>query len=124
MAKKIFIYLARKNKGAVKLMGKAGEGECIATRIQDVKTLKLPTETQNELKKHLENNKINWDLWIESANSFQDLKNKLSKRGYTGFDITDKSVLGPEHQVIVRPEIIKTLPNQKIMMNRKSLKKL
>ena len=62
---------------------------------------------------------MNWELWIESAESFSDLKKQLEKRGYKGMPMTDKPFLLGQGGYISE-DILKKLPNQKTMMRKKS----
>jgi hypothetical protein len=57
------------------------------THLQDVHSLRLKTELLPEIENILHSHKLEWELWIESANDYTELRNKLMKRGCKGLPI-------------------------------------
>ena len=87
-------------------------------RLNDLKQLELEFQHEVNLTQITLDNKMDWELWIESASSFKELKQHLTKRGYKGMPMNDKPELLDKKQVAMGA--LKKLPNQKIMMKRGS----
>jgi hypothetical protein len=81
---KTWLYLGRRDKKGFRLLATFNNTPIIgATRVQDIKTLNLSQEIENALSATVYENRMMWELWIESANSFDDLKTALRTRGYS-----------------------------------------
>lgn len=82
--KRTYLYLARRDKKGVQLLAsfQNKESQVYPTRVTDVKALKLSPAMERDVEKSVEENKMLWECWIQSADSFQDLKNRLSNMGY------------------------------------------
>lgn len=79
----IYIYLAKRDKIGIKIIiGLKSKQKIYATKISDLRTLNLKSDVHNLIEKEFLKNKMNYDLYAESANSFNDLKSSLRKRGY------------------------------------------
>lgn len=78
---KIYIYLTKRDKTTIKVLTVVKGNKCPPMKIKDVNDLKLPEELTDTLKQSIEENKMLWEPWIESANDFQELRNNLKKRG-------------------------------------------
>ena len=114
----VYIYLARRDRNSVRIISKLGQGQCLATRLNNIKQLSLEFRHEVAIAQIAEKDKMDWELWIESAPSFQELKRQLAKRGYTGLPMNDKPTLDKE--LHVSQDDLQKLPNQQIMMRRKS----
>lgn len=74
------------------------------TLIDDIKDLNLPDIYTGNLQKTVHENRLLWEVWIESAESFSEFHDNLYKRGY--FNIPYRC--SPLYQV--RPnKIVKTM---------------
>jgi hypothetical protein len=80
--KMIYLYLARRDKKEVKILATFNGDKIHRTLIQDVTDLNLPDVYAGDIKQVFEEHKMLWEVWIESADSFQNLTNVLVKRGY------------------------------------------
>ena len=69
------------------------KGKVNATRLDNLDVLRLPMTWKEELKKIIHLNRMYYEPWIESANSFKDLKSNLKKRGYSNLPITPGNML-------------------------------
>jgi len=56
----------------------------ISSKINDLKTLELPELWEKKINKVINENKMLYEPWIESAKDFEDLKQRLKGRGFTG----------------------------------------
>lgn len=78
----VYIYLARRNKSDVRIIGTIQSSQHIqASRLTEWSNLGLSISDYSELKTILEGYILDWEPWIESAENYQDLKEKLHKRG-------------------------------------------
>ena len=66
----------------MRLLCHVGKGKCLPTRLTDLNRLGIEHKKLTEIKSIVENSKMQWEPWIESAPSFKDLLDKLRRRGY------------------------------------------
>lgn len=52
------------------------------TRVKDIESLNLPAYLERRISKQAHKERMLWELWIESAGSFAELRKNLKKRGY------------------------------------------
>lgn len=87
-AHKAYLYLARRDKKGAKLVANVKSNIEIATRVPDVKTLNLPPEIEKNVEKIVYENRMEWELWIETVDTYKELKDKLYKRGYSQVSVS------------------------------------
>ena len=63
----------------------------------------------------IEQNKIYWEPWVQTANSFDDLRLNLKARGYSNIPANGYPMILVTPQVIVN---INNFPKQKNMVQR------
>lgn len=98
----LYLYLAARNKKGLKVIATfSGKNvKCpIRTRIENVNQLKLPAETYTKVKNIIEENRMNYECWLEEVESSQDLKDKLIKRGYSSLPNINYLII-ETHEVI------------------------
>ncbi len=83
----IYLYLTRRDKTGVRFVAKFLGQELLPTRLDDVESLNLPVNWTNQIKQIIYDSRMLWEPWIESSDSFDDLKNLLKVRGYTNVPI-------------------------------------
>jgi hypothetical protein len=72
---KTYLYLLKRNKKDAKIIGTIKcSGNIHPTRLVDLDLLGLAASERLGLKKIIEDHKIDWELWIESAENYNDLK--------------------------------------------------
>lgn len=80
----LYLYLARRDKKGIKVLSAFSfEGKAYPTRVQDINKLGLNPKIAGQVAKDAYENRMAYELFVESAESFDDLKNSLSKRGYS-----------------------------------------
>ena len=82
MAQRLFLYLAGRNKQGIKLIAILQGESMILSRVTDLKRLNLPFVWMRQILKIIDDNKMLYEPWIESANSYIELKERLTIRGY------------------------------------------
>lgn len=84
----LYIYLARLDKKGIKVVsGFNFKGKAYATRVEDISTLGLSPQVSALVSKEAYENRMNYELFVESAESFDDLKLSLSNRGYSNLPL-------------------------------------
>jgi hypothetical protein len=53
-----------------------------ATRIQDIKILGLPHDLESNIIQAAYDERMLWELWMESADDYKTLLEQISRRGY------------------------------------------
>lgn len=79
---KIFVYLASRNKKGIKLVTELKGNSMVTSRLTDLKILKLPLVWENQIQQIINDNRMLFEPWIESANSYNELRERLKSRGY------------------------------------------
>jgi hypothetical protein len=82
-----FIYLAHRDKKGIQLMG-IMESKLLYHQKINVKDLQLTQDLEKILSETVRENKMKWDLWIQSANNYQELVKKLTDKGFSNFPRT------------------------------------
>ena len=90
----------------------------MATRIDDVQTIGLPLEIASELKQIIYDNRIYWEPWIQSADTFDDFRAALKIRGYTNIPLSSQpEIYSTTSSTTVN---IKLLPQKTTMVRKGS----
>jgi len=83
MKNQVFIYLARRDKKGIKtLFNFPYKTKIYPTKVSNIENFQFNNEIKNSLYVEVDRNKSLYELYIESANSFNDLKKSLKQRGY------------------------------------------
>ena len=85
MARKLYLYMARRDKQAVKTLTvlECEDYEVIpAIRVENIDFLNVPIVTQSEIMKTIYEHRLLWELWVETADNYTDLRAKIKGRGY------------------------------------------
>ena len=110
--KKLFLYLARRDKQGIKLITVINGEQSVRTRLTDVQSLNLPKTWQNKIEKMIYENRMLYEPWIESAESFQDLKERLRDRGHCKLPLGAVGMLdlgGPRKSPVANTSSCKTV---------------
>lgn len=54
----------------------------VTSRLTDIKTLKLPQLWESKIQQLIYDNRMLYEPWIESANNYNELRERLSNRGF------------------------------------------
>jgi hypothetical protein len=80
----LYLYLARLDKKGIKtLCSFAYSNKVYPTRINDLKELNMRPEVSAKISKEANENRMQYELYAESASSFDELKKSLRERGYS-----------------------------------------
>ena len=82
LTKKIYLYMTRRDKKGMKVLA-TFRGQAIQpTRVSSVQALGLSKDLSSKISLAIHEDRLLWEPWIEAADSFNDLRNSLKKRGY------------------------------------------
>lgn len=99
---KLYIYLANRNKDGIKVLNTSScEKQYNSIKINDISKVGLDSSLEEKISNYYNKYKMNWDLIIESADSFKELKNSLKKRGYYSLPLFSSSLFQEQLELIV-----------------------
>ena len=78
-----YLYLGRRDERGAKLVARFKSEVELITRVTNVKSLNLPANLEKQIEQIAYENRKDWELWIETVDTYEDLKKKLYKRGYS-----------------------------------------
>jgi hypothetical protein len=113
------IYIARRDKTGVKLLTQLRGKKILASHLENVDDLRLPSDYKNFIKKSIYENRLLFEPWIESANDYLALRSQLKLRGYSNIPLSNIQEYGSITSAI-SPEIYTKNINQIKVMVRKS----
>lgn len=116
----IWVYLARRDKTSVEILTVLRGREVLPVRIPDLDILGLPQVWKVEMRRLIEERKMEWELWAESAEDFDTLRERLKKRRYTNLPINGQPLF-VRTSFIDPPNVnVNRLPKAKKMVKRKN----
>ncbi len=112
---RIYVYLARRDRKGIRVLA-ISEGTAKTTKVEDTSLLGLDHETKSTLDRIVHDNRMYWELWIEPAESYQNLKERLAYRGYTDLPMSSTPMID-----LVRGSAINTaqLPERRVMIQKR-----
>ena len=112
---KIWVYLARRDNSAVELLTSVLGSQQTPNRLTDLAPLLLPQHVKNQIEKKVNDNNLLWELWVESASTFDSLRTALKNRGYKQIPTSGTPIFN-SYQIVVNN---KFLPQTKSMLRSK-----
>lgn len=113
---KIYLYLARRDKKGVRILLIINGSNQAFTRVSDLKLLNLPTNVYNNINSVIFENRMLWEPWVESADSFEAFRKHLDNRGFSGLPLAEKSILN--NKFITNKIDLSSLPKRKTMIRK------
>lgn len=114
----LWLYLARRDTKGIRVLTVFQGREQPAIRITDLSILQLPSSWEAEIGQIVEDNRLLWELFIESAKDYETLRQNLKKRGYTSLPLNNQPEF-TRNDLIITPEInVARLPKQYSMLRR------
>ena len=113
----LYLYLGRRDKTGIRLLAILKGEETLATRIDDINGLGLPSSWTSQLSNIVYENRMLWELWLESADSWDSLRSTLKTRGYTNVPI--KGTPEYEPAITSTPAVnLNSLPKKSLMIRK------
>lgn len=84
----LYVYLSRLDKKGIKtIIAFNFNGKCYPTKVKNISDLNLNPKITKIIENEYNLNKMQYELYVESAPSFDELKDSLKKRGYKNLPI-------------------------------------
>ena len=116
---KLYVYLLRRDKKGMKLITTLNQTkECHPTRLPNPQILNLPFKWESEIEKIAHEHRMMWEPWLESAESYQGLRESLKKRGYSALPISPSSIMKYKTFMNVPMADTEKVPRQKTMLRK------
>lgn len=96
-----YLYIARRDRKGARVIMVLDAPQINPTRVTDLKSIQLPAIVQDSVEQIIDENRMYWEPWIESAENYEELKLSLDKRGYRNLYVSSKplydgsSILSP-----------------------------
>ena len=114
-----FIYFGRRDRKAVDIVGIAPTNETFSEiyQMEDISKHKnnIPPDKVQKLIMWQRNRLMDWQLYVENFKDFNDFREKLVKRGFTGLPNYGNPLLFHASEAVVQI----SAPSQKTMLQRK-----
>ena len=113
----IYLYLAKRDKTGIRILAKVRGQQQLPSRIGDIKTLNMPQDWTTNISQIILTSKMMWEPWIQSADSYEDLRNALKSRGFSNIPVSPILEFSPAN---VQTPLINSsnLPNRKTMVRK------
>lgn len=103
----LYLYLARLDKKGIKtLCSFAYPNKVYPTRINNLQELNMHPEVYAKISKEANENRMQYELYAESASSFDELKKSLRERGYSNLPM--QQFTGYTHPTIINKSALIT----------------
>lgn len=83
----MYLYLARRDKTGIRILSILKTQPRLATRLDNIDSLNLPSNWSDQIKQIIYDNRMMWEPWVETSESFETLKKSLKNRGYTNLPL-------------------------------------
>ena len=91
-AERLYLYLARRDKTDVRVIAVLN-GAPRTGRVTNVNDLSLSTEVLALVNQAIYDNRMYWEPWIDTANSYRDLRDKLFSRGFKNLPLSSSPII-------------------------------
>jgi len=115
--KVLWLYLSKRDKKGVQIIAKLLCREINPIPLANIKLLSLPPSWEGKIADIIEQNKIYWEPWVQTASTFDDLKFNLKIRGYSNVPVNGSPMILITPQVLVN---VNNFPKQKNMVQKKT----
>lgn len=113
----LWFYLVRRDRKAVRLLAKASGKDVMANRIDNIDQFNLPDDWTTKIKQITYDNRMLWELWIESFDSYNDLKAALNARNYSNIPMSPQPEISAS-RIKMPTANLKNIPVRKTMLRK------
>lgn len=120
---KLYLYLGKRNKQGIKIISVFNNINHPVTRIKNIKELSLNAEMEQFVSGLTYEYRMDWELFIESAENYEKLLQQLMKRGYSNLSSYSTPLYRPKISITEKKEFKPTVKSheKKHTMIRKKL---
>lgn len=88
----LYFYLAKRDKQGIRILAKFISRTQSPIRITDgnISNLYLPPGYLKEIKQKIYDERMLWEPWVETADTFENFKYLLKKRGYSNLPFVSR----------------------------------
>ena len=115
----IWLYLARRDKKAVRILCKGLGKDILASRVESLDKIGLPEDWHTKIKQVSHDNRMLWELWVESFERFEDLRAALHERGYSNIPMSPQPELSASMREVPNFNL-QSIPNRKTMLQKRT----
>ena len=117
MSNRLYVYLVRRDKKGAQVLTIL-EGDSMPVRLNDIKQLQLSSVLESEIAAIIHENRMMWEPWVESADSYVELRKCLRKRGYTNIALHGTPLYRQTDLYNLQKANTKKLPIKNSMLRR------
>lgn len=115
----LYLYLARRDKTGIRIVAKLIGLKQSPVRLDSagLLSLQLPPTWYNQFNQTIYDNRMLWEPWIQSVDTFENFRAELKKRGYSNIPTSSQ----PEFTMSTIQSMtanVSYLPNQKTMIRK------
>lgn len=115
----VYLYLGKRDKSGIRFLAKFQGRKQLATRVENIAPLILPNGWTEQIEQIVFDARMEWEPWVESADSFDELRAALKIRGFKNVPINSQSEFTPAN--VQTPQVnMNHLPKKTTMMRRRS----
>jgi hypothetical protein len=116
---KIWLYLAKRDKKGIELLSIFDGSKQTPLRVTDITVLNLPQTLKVKLENIIYDKRFFWEPWLESAETYKELKNNLKLRGYSSIPVNGQPAVGTNNLNDLEEVNTKAITNDKIMLQKR-----
>lgn len=117
--KNLYFYLASRSKQGIKLITILQSNQVVNSNLTDIKSLKLPVVWEKTISQIIYDNRMSYEPRLETANSFEELRNRLKNRGFKNLIIGVSPLLNFDAYTKAPVADTSFLPIKKTMLRKK-----
>jgi hypothetical protein len=115
--KTLWLYLAKRDKKGIQILANFLSRDLSPIRLDDIKRLTLPLSWESKILEYIQQNRIDWEPWVQTEEEFDDLKKNLKARGYSDIPSNGQPMISVTPQLVVN---INNFPKEKSMIKKAS----
>jgi hypothetical protein len=88
----LYLYLARRDKKSVQILAKFLSTPISTTRINEdnISLIGIPIRILPAIQQEIYDNRMLWQAWLETANSYESFRTRLTKSGYVNIPLSSQ----------------------------------
>lgn len=94
---KAYLYLARRDKKGIKIVAILEHRNVLYSRVKSVSDLFLHSTLERPIEKIFYEHRMQWEPWIETVDSYNELIRRLRSRGFTEIPVRSTPLVSKIH---------------------------
>ena len=88
----LYLYLARRDKKSVRILAKFLSTSISTVRIDDsnISLIRMPNSLLPTVQQEIYDNRMLWQAWLETAESYESFRIRLAKSGHTNIPLSSQ----------------------------------